>query len=210
MTDNERDLIDQLSDEERGERLARKDSFSLGNEHMDIIINNLLPDNDANNIKLGKIIRDLVAYNVDGTTDLIDNGNKQDSADMTARRLLLADAKRFQEAWLIRSIRATNNRKGKTKASEGKASKKREEAHSMPAIDASNEEGHPEISDVYEFAKFKLGEVDPDEIKDIVSKWYSNMTKNHWQYDGKPIDNWRAVFSIYANKTWLKKANDKL
>ena len=210
MTDNERDLIDQLSDEERGERLARKDSFSLGNEHMDIIINNLLPDNDANNIKLGKIIRDLVAYNVDGTTDLIDNGNKQDSADMTARRLLLADAKRFQEAWLIRSIRATNNRRGKTKASESKATKKPEEARSIPAIDASNEEAHPEIDEVYKHAKLKLGGVDDEELKDIVSKWYSNMTKNHWQYNGEQIHNWRGVFDAYANKAWVKKATDKL
>lgn len=208
MTDNERDLLNQLSDEERGERLARKDAFSLGNEHMDIIINSLLPDSDANNIKLGKIIRDLVAYNVDGTTDLIDNGNEQDNADMTARRLLLADAKRFQDAWLIRSIRNTNNRLGKTKAGEHEE----DHATSKPVTyekDYTEDEGYPELGDVYEFAKLKLGGIPDDEVKEIVRKWYNNMTKNHWQYNGEKIHNWRGVFSKYANQTWLDKANDK-
>lgn len=202
MTDNERDMLEQLSPEERAERLARKESFSLGNKHLDIICNYLLPDSDANNIKLGKILRDLVAFNVDGTTELLDNCDKKDTADASARRLLLDDAVQFQNAWLLRSIRNTNNRKGKTKAP---SEQPEEEPRSVP------EEGYPTIDAVREYATMELGGVDTDTVAEIVRQWYDNMTKSHWHDErGNSVRDWRKVFKAYATKAWIDKANDKL
>lgn len=197
MTDEEKDELEQLDSEDRIKRLDRKDAFQLNNEHMDIICNVLFSNDDDGDRKIGKIMRDLLAFNVDGTTDLIDNGDPKDSADMTARRLLMNDAIAYQNKWLLRSLHNSQNRQGKTK--------EHDEQVDEQSTDTTSDSGCPTMGDVMSYAHMILGGVPEMQVDSIARNWYDNMTKNHWCDDrGEKIRNWRKVFESYCDSAWRK------
>lgn len=198
MTDKEIEELEQLDPSERARRLERKDTFALSKQHMDIITHDLLPDDDANNIRLAKIIRDLVATCVDGTTDLLDNCDQGDPADRTARRLLFEDYKQYTNSWLLKSIHTAQNRQGKTKAPQ------------PDDTEQDDQQDHPSLNEIKDYARLKcLGGVSDDMIEQVSRNWYDSMTKNHWLDDrGDPIKRWRSVFERYCQKAWLKQATD--
>lgn len=198
MTDKEIEELEQLDPGERAKRLSHQDTFALSKQHMDIITHDLFPDDDASNIKLARIIRDLVSTCVDGTTDLLDNRDESDSADRTARRLLFEDHMQYTNHWLLKSIHTAQNRQGKTKASQ------------VEPEDGQDDQDHPSLNEIKDYARLKcLGGVPGDMIEQVSRNWYDSMTKNHWLDDrGDPIKRWRSVFERYCQKAWLKQATD--
>lgn len=203
MTDKDRDELDQLTGEERAKRLARKDAFQLDNEHMRLITQDLFPDNDAGNIKLAKVIRDLVAFCVDGTADLTERIDEKDPADRVARKLLYDDARRFTNAWLLRSLHATQNRQGKTKA-------KPSESQDAEPDDPQNA-SRPSESEVLDLARMPeyLGGkgLPDDEVDRIARNFYASQNDNGWQDErGERIRNWRKVFQRYCQRALVKRA----
>lgn len=205
MTDKDRDELDQLNGEERAKRLARKTAFQLDNEHMQLITQDLFPDDDAGNIKLAKVIRDLVAFCVDGTADLTENIDEQDRADRVARKLLYNDAVHFADAWLLRSLHASHasqSRQGKTK---DKASE------SQDAQDA-NRPGEKEILELALYPEYLGGRGLPDnEVDQIARAWIASQNENGWQdAKGEPIKDWRKVFQDYCKGALKKRAIDKV
>lgn len=201
MTDKELDELESIDPQERARLLERKDTFVLSSSHLDIIVNELLRDDD---VKLARLIRDLVAFNVTGDNALIDNLDETDSADRTARKLLYDDCKVFIGKWLLKSIHNANNRKGKTKDSAS--------AIASDTSQSDDDDGqHPTINEVKDYAKLTQGGLSDAEVAEIVSKWYDKETKSHWLDErGEPVRNWRKVFESYAQKAWIGKATDKV
>lgn len=191
MTSKDLDDLEQIPPEERARLLSHKDTFALSSRHLDIIVNDLFRDDDA---KLAKLIRDLVAYNVDGSTALIDNIDDQDNADRTARKLLFDDCNVYIGKWLLTSWHNAQNRRGKTKTAEGQ--------------DTEPEGYHPTLEEVKQEAV--NNGITGDMADEIARQWYDSETKRHWQDDkGNPLEHWRKVFSTYCNATWLKKVTER-
>lgn len=198
MTDKELDEIDALTPEERSRIFGRKDTFALNKNHMSIIVNDLLRDDDA---KLGRIMRDLVAFNIDGTTDLVDNVDEHDPADRTARHLLYDDAVVLINHYMLTALHNSHG---------GKRSKSKN-ADAETDGEQVQDNDRPTLGDICDFATMCLGGVPEEEQKKISRQWYDSMTKHHWLDDkGVQIHEWRKVFEKYAKQTWLKKATDKL
>ena len=206
MTDKDRDELDQLSAEERAKRLARKDAFQLDNEHMRLITQDLFPDDDAGNIKLAKVIRDLVAFCVDGTADLTENIDDKDPADKVARKLLYDDARRFTNAWLLRSLHASQSRQGKTK---DKAS----ESQDAEPDDAGNA-SRPSESDVLDLAHMPeyLGgnNLSDDEVDQIARNFYASQNQNGWKDErGEHVRDWRKLLQRYCQRALKKRVTER-
>lgn len=206
MTDKDREELEQLSAEERAERLARKGSFPLGNEHMRLITQDLLPDDDASNIKLGKIVRDLVSLYVDGTADLTENIDESDPADKVARKLLYDDCKHFTDAYLVKSLHYSQNRQGKTKD-------RTDEIQNTEQNDDQSVK-HPALSEVLDLAHMPeyLGGkgLTDDEVDQIATNWFTSQNENGWRDEhGDLIRNWKKRFQKYCQKTLIKRATDK-
>lgn len=205
MTDNELDELEALDPKERARLLSRKEQFVISNKTADIIVNDLFRDDDA---KLGKVFRDLVAFNVDGTTDLIDNVDDQDTSDRTARHLLYNDCKAFIDRWLLTSRHNASNRKGKTKNKDDQTAKN--EITEQPQASDKDDQDRPTLDDIKHYSVMILGG-EPQEVREQLSeRWYSNMTKSHWQDDrGEPIRNWHKVFKAYCDRSWCARSLEK-
>lgn len=210
MTDKDREELERLPAEERAERLARKRSFQLDNEHLRLITEDLIPDDDAGNIKLAKIIRDLVSFCVDGTADLTENIDEGDPADKVARKLLYDDCQYFADAWLLRSLRNTQNRQGKTKD-------RTDESQNTEQNDDQSVK-HPTSSEVLDLAHMPeyLGgkELPDDEVDQIATKWFTSQNENGWRDEhGDPIRNWKKRFQKYCQKycyALFRRVQDKV
>lgn len=193
MTDKDFDELEQLDAEERARLLSRRDTFVLSSEHLDIICNKLFSNDDDGNLKLGRILRDLVSFNIDGTTELIDGGDKNDRADLGARELLYGDCKRYIDKWLLTSLHNAKNRQGKTKASA--------EEEQTQETDA----GQPTQGDVVDYARGLADQYNapPGRMEMLARKWHEEHTQSHWR-DGKgnPIKNWRDLFNKYIDGLW--------
>lgn len=198
MTDKELEELEEMDPEERARLLSHKDTFALSCRHLDIIVNDLFRDDDA---KLARLIRDLVAFNVDGTNDLLDNIDDQDNADRTARKLLYDDCKVFIDKWLLTSWHNALNRRGKTKASN-------EQDQEQSTGDTGRY--YPTLEEVKQEVVNCLGGV-PDEVRnEIAEKWYQSETKQHWRDDrGKPLEHWRKVCDTYCNKVYMSIVTEK-
>ena len=203
MTDSEREELEQLSAEERARLLGHRDTFTLSKAHMDIICNRLFSDDDEGNLKLGRLIRDVVAFNIDGTTDLLDHGDQQDHAAMGARGLLYDDCRLYLDHWLLKAIHNAQNRRGKTK--DAKDVQEQEQ-------DPNTDTGHPTLGDVMDYARLDaLGGVPEEQLQKISRNWYKNVTAKHWYDDkGDPIREWRTVFKAYCQQAFIKSTVDKL
>lgn len=203
MTEKEREELEALTGEERARRWSHTPTFALDKEHMDIVCN-LFADDDAGNIKLGKILRDLVAFNTGSDLQaLLANGDKNDRQDRSARRILQKDALALQDSWLLISLQGTKNRQGKTKAVQ--------EAPEAESTNSTTENGRPTLEEVVAYTNMCLGGVNASEQEQIARQWYNKVTKNHWcDQNGEPIREWRTVFEKYATKAWTGKAIDKM
>lgn len=193
MTDKDYDELEQLDPEERARLLSRKEEFVLNNKHLSDICNTLFDDSDESTLKLGRILRDLVAFNVDGTTDLIDNGDKNDRVDRYARVSLYDDSKRYIDNWLLTSLHRAQNRRGKTKASA-------EEEQTQ-----ETDTGQPTQGDVIEYAQVLADQYNapPGRMEMLARKWHEEHTQSHWRDDkGNPIKNWRDYFDSYLKTLW--------
>lgn len=193
MTDKDFDELEQLDAEERARLLSRRDTFVLSSEHLDIICNKLFSNDDDGNLKLGRILRDLVSFNIDGTTELIDGGDKNDRADLGARELLYGDCKRYIDKWLLTSLHNAKNRQGKTKAS----------AEEEQAQETDAEQ--PTQGDVIECARGLADKYNtpPGRMEMLARKWYEEHTESHWRDNrGNPIKNWRDLFDKCIDGLW--------
>lgn len=88
------------------DRLSRKKSFVINNEHADMIVNDLLQGEYET---LGRIFADLVNYNLFGDESIIENSS-DDKAERTARRLLRSDSEHYISNWLAKSEQNAKNR----------------------------------------------------------------------------------------------------
>jgi hypothetical protein len=196
MTDKDFDELEQLDAEERARLLSRRDTFVLSSEHLDIICNKLFSNDDDGNLKLGRILRDLVSFNIDGTTELIDGGDKNDRADLGARELLYGDCKRYIDKWLLTSLHNAKNRQGKTKAS---AEEQAQET------DTQTDAGQPTLGDVLDYARGLTDQYNTPigKLEMVARKWHEDHKKHHWRDDdGKPIKDWRSLLKRYLDGQW--------
>lgn len=88
------------------DRLSRKTSFVINNEHADMIVNDLLAGEYET---LGRIFADLVNYNLFGDESIVENAG-DDRAERTARRLLKSDSEHYISNWLAKSEQNAKNR----------------------------------------------------------------------------------------------------
>lgn len=193
MTDKDFDELEQLDAEERARLLSRRNEFVLNNDDLETICNTLFDDSDKSNAKLGKILRDLVAFNIDGTTELIDGGDKSDRIDQSARKILYNDSKRYIDKWLLTSLHNAKNRQGKTKASA--------EEEQTQETDA----GQPTQGDVMDYARGLADKYNtpPGRMEMLARKWHEDHKKHHWRDDdGKPIKDWRSLLKRYLDGQW--------
>ena len=192
MTDKDFDELEQLDAEERARLLSRRNEFVLNNDDLETICNTLFDDSDKSNAKLGKILRDLVAFNIDGTTELIDGGDKNDRIDQSARKILYNDSKRYIDKWLLTSLHNAKNRRGKTKAPD------EEQAQEADAQ-------QPTQGDVMEYARGLADQYNtpPGRMEMLARKWHEEHTQSHWRDDkGNPIRKWRDVLKSYLEALW--------
>jgi len=198
MTDKDFEELEQIDPNERARLLEHKNCFTLGNEHMAMIVNDLLADDDA---KLGRIMRDLVTLMTTGENALLDNIDKSDRIDKTARKLLYDDCRHFTDRWLLTSYHSSKHRKKHSETEENTADDDQSDQG-----DASVD-GFPPIDTVLSYAVFKWGgSMKHDEIERATKRWYDKMTKNHWHDDlNEPVKEWRKVLDTYLNGVWSKR-----
>ena len=88
------------------DRMSRKKSFVINNEHADMICNDLLAGDYET---LGRIFVDLVNFNLFGDESIVENAG-DDKAERTARRLLKSDSEHYISNWIARSEQNAKNR----------------------------------------------------------------------------------------------------
>lgn len=192
MTDKDFDELDQLDPQERARLLSHRNEFVLNNEHLGTICNTLFDDSDESNLKLGRILRDLVSFNIDGTTELIDGGDKNDRVDRCARELLYNDCKRYIDNWLLTSLHRAQNRRGKTKAPDEEQ-------------EQETDTEQPTQGDVMVYARGLADQYNtpPGRMEMLARKWHEEHTQTHWRNGkGNPIKNWRDLFNKYIDGLW--------
>lgn len=202
MTDKDYEVLESIDPSERARLMKNKKTFKLGNEHMDMIANDLLADDDA---KFGKIMRDLVTFVTTGENSLIDNIDESDKIDKTARRLLYDDCCNFTKQWLLKSYTNSQNAKKPRKTSKNQYVE--EAAENTAEEDHESGDGHPSLDEVKGTALFNWqGSLPVDEIERIAARWYESMTKSNWRDDhGEDVKDWRALLDTYLSQAWKKR-----
>lgn len=196
MTDKDFEELESIPAEERARLLGHKETFSLGNDHMAMIVE-LLADDDA---KLGRIMRDLVQFMTTGENVLLDNIDESDRIGKHVRLLLYDDCKHFNDRWLLTSYRSSKHRK-KPETDESSDDGSVEQDHTASV------DGYPSSEEVITFALERWqGSMSIDEVKRIAGRWYDSMTKNHWQDDRhEKVRDWRSLLNTYVDKAWRKR-----